>query len=289
MSVPSRRFGKGREPSGSWGEDGVMVKKFAGTIAACVLALSMFGCSQQDEGPDYADDEVVPAMSTALEKRFDLADEYERAVAEDGKEMAPEDRQAAVDIELDALSDFRNREFEDRDLQELVISYLNLLEDTKEIADLQTTDAVAFLKEWEGAYNDRTQLLRRFVEEYGLSVDAAHEEQLNEMLMVAKYADQEDDLNEAVQALADSIVIEFSTNEYGYTSGSTTVTNDTGYSFDYIMFDVNLYDEGNVRVGSTYLNANNWADGETIVLDVFVNDVVPATYKVIPDGFSVVE
>lgn len=266
------------------------MKKILALIACAAIALSIVGCSQQqEEGPDYADDEVIPAMSAALEKRFDLADEHERAVEEDGKKMTPEDRQAAIDIELEALSDFRNREFEDGNLQELVISYLNILEDTYEIADLQTTDAVAFLEEWDEAYNDRTQLLRRFVEEYGLSVDAAHEDTLNEMLMVAKYADQEDSLNEAVQALADSIVIEFATNEYGYTDGSATVTNSTGYSFEYISFNVNMYDEGGVRIGSTIIGADNWADGETVVLDVYGSDLVPATYKVTPDIFTVAE
>ena len=53
--------------------------------------------------------------------------------------------------------------------------------------------------------------------------------------------------------------------------GKTTATNNTGYDFDYINFDVELFDSSGVKVETASLYANHWLDGETIALDCYTS------------------
>ena len=80
------------------------------------------------------------------------------------------------------------------------------------------------------------------------------------------------------------------TERYSTFVGQATVTNNTGYDFDYIAFDVELFDSNGIKVETASLYANHWLDGETIALDCYTSiKEPPSTVKVIPGNYKVAD
>ena len=101
--------------------------------------------------------------------------------------------------------------------------------------------------------------------------------------------ERDNDQKEAIESLASSISLEF-TEQYSTFIGKTTATNNTGYDFDYINFDVELFDSNGIKVETTSLYANHWLDGETIALDCYTSiKEPPSTVKVIPGNYKVAD
>ena len=228
------------------------MKRFAvlSMTGALLLSLVITGCNggaQEASEPDYADDEVISAMADGLEKRFDVADDQ----AESGEPQTAETYSDAVQAEIDALDSFRSREFEDSELQESVISYINLLNDCVELTEEYPVDTVEFYDAWNELYQDRVVALRGFVENYGLELDEGHEATLDEMMIEANAAVEKDERERVMQELVDSIAFT------------------TGYSLSNVGFVLGLYDADGVRAEETYANVNSWPDGETVVLEAF--------------------
>ena len=89
--------------------------------------------------------------------------------------------------------------------------------------------------------------------------------------------------------MASSITLEF-TERYSTYVGQTTATNNTGYSFDYINFNVELFDSSGVKVETASLYASHWLGGETIALDCYTSiKEPPATVKVIPSNYKIAD
>lgn len=235
---------------------------------ALLLSLAVTGCNggaQETSGPDYADDEVIAALADGLERRFDIADDQ----AESGEPQTAETYSDAVRAEIDALDSFRSREFEDPELQESVISYINLLNDCAELTEKYPVDTVEFYDAWDELYQDRVVALRGFVENYGLELDEEHEATLNEMMVEANAAVEKDERERVMQELVDSIAFSQTDDGYGFYTYSATVQNTTGYNLSNVGFVLGLYDADGVRAEEAYASVNSWPDGETVVLEAF--------------------
>ncbi len=143
--------------------------------------------------------------------------------------------------------------------------------------------------EWQKAYDKRTSLLKTFVDDYGLTVSADHQGSLDKLVSHGKKVERDNDQKEAIESLASSINLEF-TERYSTFVGQATATNNTGYDFDYINFDVELFDSNGIKVETTSLYANHWLDGETIALDCYTSiKEPPSTVKVIPSNYKVAD
>ena len=246
------------------------MKRFAvlSMTGALLLSLVMTGCNggaQEASEPDYADDEVISAMADGLEKRFDIADDR----AESGEPQTAETFTNAVQAEIDALNSFRSREFKDSELQESVISYINLLNDCVELTEKYPVDTVEFYDAWNELYQERVVALRGFVENYGLKLDGEYEVTLDEMMVEANAAVEKDERERVIQELVDTITFSQTDDGYGFYTYSATVQNTTGYNLSNVGFVLGLYDADGVRAEETYANVNSWPDGETVALEAF--------------------
>ena len=253
-------------------------------IVACALLLT--GCTSQSPNqsePQYADEAFIASLAKGYEARDTLVNQSPNA------EKSVEYYEKIVDAELSQVEQYQTAQFQDSKLQENAIAYINALKDQHAAAGLYETDKDKCTQDWQKAYDKRTELLRLFVDDYGLTVSGPHQDSLNDLVSHGKKVTRENDERAAVESLAASIVPEF-TEQYSTYTGKATVTNNTGYDFDTISFKVELFDESNVKVETTGMYASHWLNGETIVLDCYTSvQEPPATVKVVADYYQVAE
>ena len=161
--------------------------------------------------------------------------------------------------------------------------------DQREAAELCATDNDKFQQDWKKAYDKRTTLLKTFVDEYGLTVSPSCQDSLDKLVGHGKKVERDNNEKAAVESLAGTINLEF-TEQYSTFTGQATVSNNTGYDFDYINFKVELFDANGVKVETTGLYANHWLNGETIVLNCYTSQKeAPATVKIVADGYEIAD
>lgn len=187
------------------------------------------------------------------------------------------------------MEQYQSARFSDSKLQENAIAYINALKDQRAAAELYATDNSKYKQDWQKAYDKRTSLLKTFVDDYGLTVLADHQGSLDKLVSHGKKVERDNNQKEAIESLASSINLEF-TEQYSTFIGKTTATNNTGYDFDYIAFDVELFDSNGIKVETASLYANHWLDGETIALDCYTSiKELPSMVKVIPGNYKVAD
>ena len=250
-----------------------------------MLVLSLFGCSQQaqqNSGPDYKDQAFLADLGKGLEARWAIGDNHDTISSDVLKE--------AIQAEKDAIDQYRTAEFEDTELQELAIRYLNSLDDTMEKAGMYAPDNYDSMEAWSKAYDNRTMILNEIVSNYDVDVTSQYQSYLDDLVSNGKAAQKTSDNDLAVQELADSIKIVFESDSYGYINGEATLLNTSELDFEYITFNVQLYDDTGVRTDSTYISVSNWKPGETVIEDVYVGDnAMPTNYKIVPDGYTLAQ
>lgn len=262
------------------------MRKFASLALAMCLAVCA-GCVQQEpevrdpEEVVYADQEAIAALAQGLEKRFDCADTHDETTSTTLAEVAS--------IEIDMLTPFRTRQFEDPKLQEKILAYLNLLEESRELSgDLGVNDDT-FYDDWNSLYNERAIMLKDFVDNYGLNVDEDHRSALDDLLRRGQAVENVDAEKEAVEGLIASLHFEKTSDEDGWFFTYTAVgENVTELDLENVSIVLALYDEAGVKVDESYASTSSWLRGEKVKFEA-MSDVDAAEVKVSLDFYSVVD
>ena len=251
-------------------------------FSICVL---LSGCSNSNsDEPDYADDEVMAAVADGLEKRWDIADQHEANDTSQTSESFSEATQA----ELNAISDFRDRQFEDSKLQEAIISYINKLEEMNQLTEDYPFDSDEFYEGWTRTYDERLVMLKNFVDTYDLEVDSAHANQLSDLMTEANVAVKHSETEDAINSLVSSLVFEQVDEGYGYYSYTATAENTSDYSFTDVSLVLALYDADGVMVQEAYAGVNSWPSGETVKFETG-GEVETSQIKVSLEYYDVAE
>ena len=261
-------------------------KSFIAAVSLAAL-LALGGCAQQapeEEGPDYADDEAMALIADGLEARSDVAEQQ----ILDGTTGTNASYQEAVQTELDIVSPLRDRQFEDSELQERVLAYINILNDSLDVVANYPVSDANFLLKWAEVYDERTALINGFVTDYGLALDAEHQSVLDEMSANGAAAIQQDAVDEAVGSMVESLVFEKQSDGYGYFTYVSTAQNTSGYSLENVSIVLSLYDAEGVKVKEAYVNTTSWAVNETVRFEGF-GDVDAVQIKPTLQYYTVVE
>ncbi|WP_350454434.1 FxLYD domain-containing protein [Slackia heliotrinireducens] len=273
-----------------------------GICAAAVvtLALVLCGCSNSntalttntevvqnetaEEGvtePDYADDEAMAIIAEGLEARWAIN-------ASAGSVSTADSLRTAVNAEFDIVKTLRDRQFEDPKMQEDVLSYINMVEDSLDVLDNYSYESVEFDEQWLEVYNDRTMQIKYFVDTYGLTVNERYQAELNELLTNGTVALNESEREEAVNGLFEGVEFEKVSDGYGYYEYTAVVENTTEYNFENFGIVLSLYDSEDVKVQETFAYVNSWEKGEKVTFEAFT-DVDAERVSVSVDYYSVVD
>ncbi len=264
---------------------GKFKKTFTAILISALVANAVFlaGCStgESQNQVESADSGFIQSVAKGFEARDALTEKSSKA------NTSEEYYKKLVDAELEQVERYQDAQFADDKLREDAIAYIDSLKDQRSAAESYSTDNDKFQQDWQKAYDKRTTLLKVFVDDYGLTVSSGCQEDLDRLVSHGKKVEREANQKLAAESLAKAINLEF-VEQYSSIAGKATVTNSTGYDFDYISFNVELFDANGVKVDTSSLYANHWLDGETIVLDCYTSlKELPASVKVIADYYQV--
>lgn len=258
-------------------------KKIAGIALTAVIGLSCFGCaSNNTDTIDYADDEVIPALSTSLQNRWKIADETSNYLSDEDALIN------LIEVEQKGLTPYLSRQFEDTKLQEIIISYNNLLDETKDVVNKYGLTSPDFWTKWLNLSDKKATYVKELVDNYGLTVDSKYEKYLQDITRQGGLAIESSNQEQDISALVSNIQFELVDSSYGLYKYEAIVENSTPYSFESISIAIDLYDENGVKEETTYASVDNWASGEKAKISFSTYDFQPTNYKVYYSYYSLV-
>lgn len=244
-----------------------MYNKIFSLMACVVLAFGLTACSApKEEGPDYADDEAMEIVASGYEKRSDVIE----------GQGAPEDDAAqkknyieAVEAELSVTGELKDRQFEDSKLQEKVVAYINTLNDSLDVLDSYAISDYEFWDAWQSVYDERTSILKDFVDNYDLKVGEKYQGSFSELIANGKAATERAKAEDAINGLVSAVTWEKVDEGYGNFTYVAVVENTTEFTFEDVSITLALYDADGVRAEESYASTKSWAPGEKVKFEAF--------------------
>lgn len=251
------------------------MKKIASVLLCCLFTFGLIGCgnkaadtSKENVKEQYADKDFISSLSKGLEARWNLNDKDEQAQKSSGKPIqngSDEQKKEFIsyaDAELTEIDKYKNEKFEDSKLQEKAIKYINLTNDQKSACDYITVDFNKYKQLYYTAYNERSQLLIDFVNNYGLTASEKHSQILKDLVLKGNEITKAEDNKNAVKTMTDAIKFEKVDNSSSWKKYQAIVENTTDIDFTYYDLSINLLDKDGVIVDTEHANVSNWGKGQ---------------------------
>lgn len=186
------------------------------------------------------------------------------------------------EIELEQVEDFANQMFNNSELEADAKQYIEYLNQAQEATKFYTVDYATFSTQWADTYANRTILLKKFVDDYGLAVKEEYQDTLDDLLVDASAAQEQIDVKDSIQKMTEQFKIETMEDEWGYKTYKISMKNTTDRTFEYFSAEINLYDENHVIVGTGNTDQlSSWQPGqEASVSAWFDGEVDPNDYTI---------
>ncbi len=256
--------------------------KITGSSLACFALAACGGSQPKDEGPDYADDEAMATIAKGFKARADFLSSKDYTGSD-------ADLKKAVQKEIDCDSPLKERQFEDSNLHELVLSYLNSLEKQLDVLNNYSSTSVDYYTAWQKVYDERSTLLKKMVDDYGLIVDDSCKEALDQIVANGNNASKKADVETSLNAIVSGATFDVTDGGYGYYEYTTVLENTSDYDFDSVSLVVALYDEDGVKDRELYAYTNNWKKGEKVKFDAGTADIETTNVKATVQYYTVSE
>ena len=245
------------------------VRNVGKTVLAAVVSLVFIvgaaGCgnTQKDDGPDYADDEAMSIIAKAYQKRSDVLDQYEQKKDTDSVKHVKD----AVQAEIDNDEPLKERQFKDSKLQEKVITYINLLEDSQKVNEDYSYLSSDYSTEWTKVYSK-------------------YQDPLNDIVANGSSVKKKTETEDALNNLIASATFEKTDDGYGYYAYSAVIENISGIDFGTVNLILALYDADGVKAAEVYASTNAWPAGEKVKFETG-SDADAAQVKASVDHYEV--
>lgn len=265
-----------------------MRKRILAALLCTMVAVGLCACSQsqsENAAPPKADGTAMQTIEMGFEKRQDLVADQEAAGTADSAESVKADVQAELDVD----SALKNASFDNTQMQEDVLAYINVLNDSMDVLNTTGYGSADFYTKWEKVYDERTALLKKFVDDYGLKVDSKYQGILDDMLANGTNVQSKNEADEELAALFDGASFDKKDNGYGWYTYDAVVENNTSRTYRNLTLTLALYDPDGVRQGETYAFLNTWNAGEKARIEG-QSDIDAATVKVeVPEYYEMDE
>ena len=233
---------------------------FLGLLFVLIL---LVGCGNQEikeeeKEPQYADKVFIEDMSKGLQARWDLNSKDEQkegydeipAQSDENKKMML----SYINAELDIIGKYKDEKFEDSKLQELAIKYINLLNQHKEACDYITVDYEKYDEEFQPIYNERSNVIKTMVEDYGMKVEEKHQGTLDDFLTNSKLVSEQKAKEEEIDKMLSNIQFKETERSDEWGTYQAVVENTTDIDFKTFNVNINLLDKDGVIVETAYDN-----------------------------------
>ena len=250
-----------------------MKRKILLAFAVSCLAFSIFtGCSgsatseTETETEYYADEDFMSDLAKGLEKRWSISNTVDSKTYLDADEFI-EDRTGLINAELECVGSYKAFKFEDSKLQEYAIKYINCLNDSLATLDYYKSDINKYSTDWDKIYNERSKLIKTFYNDFGLTVKEEYASTLKDFLNNASTVERKEALEKELEKMVENLTYECIEDGGGWRHYRGLLENTTEYGFNSISLNINLLDENDVIVESTYGHVNNMEKGQKAYIE----------------------
>ncbi len=230
------------------------------TLLIAVLSFGVLAsCSSSSSGePQYADQAFIKSISKGLEARWKLQDSQ-------ADSSTVESMREAIQKELDAVEEYKSAAFEDSVLQEKALKYINVLHDS--LDNVEYFAATEGYEKWLDVYNERTIILKDFVDNYGLTVSDKYKTSLDELVANGKTAGADKTHKEALEKIVNNLEFKLVEDDYGWKTYEAIFENSTDFDIVSISIDISLLDADGVIVETNYASVDNVSQGQKAKLE----------------------
>ncbi len=234
------------------------MNKFFSVFFTLLLVIGILGCSNQSEKSTEnisPDDVFIEEFSKAINERWAEQDKIEDSEEE---EISDEKNVKILEKELESIEKSLAN-VEDKELKELGNQYV---EGAKfQIEMFKTNDL-----ELQFEYSEKSEKLRKpalikLVDEYNVIIEEEFQQTYKDFKEQAVVINKENDANSFAEKLAQEIVLEKKTDEYGDLMYTSIVENTSDFEFDTLQYDVQLKDSDGIVVGNEYIYLENFLPG----------------------------
>lgn len=227
------------------------MKKIVAGLLILVCCIMLLGCNAEEKTYDqnFLDD-----LKQGLIERWNLSNELLFDSKESGEKF--------VNAELNYIEKYLTKKFEDTELQEMAISYINLLKKQKDSLKYFDVDYVKHSEAWNNALDERAKCIVEFINLYNLKFPDKFKENVDEFTVRAETVKENETLINQIDEMKKTIQFEKVEQSYDYSYYEAIVENTTDKTFDYFSLNINLIDSNDVIVESTYASVDNWAPGQ---------------------------
>ena len=223
-----------------------MKKIYSIALIICLLATTVLlaGCGSSKS----IDEQFKADLMKGLSARWDLTDADEEDLPDKS------DYEAYIAAEYDIISKYKAETFEDKELSELAVKYIEILEESDAtLDDYGNSDKWAAL--WRDVRDDRVEVLLTLNEKLEIEfTDETEQENWEGLLSEGKVV-------MSVRELMNTTTFEKTASNYGWNTYTAVVENTTKETFDYFSFEIKLMDKDGVTVETTSAYTENWAPG----------------------------
>ena len=208
------------------------------------------------------DRQFIRALEDALMERWDIVLKDE----ESGAYVDGERYKEYCQLELKHIKEFKNKEFNDQQLQEYANKYIDALNTGMDATIHFNNNYTAFDKTWSEITSQRVMLIGKFVNDYKLKVDEKYQDVMDDMLIDASSVQQEEDFKSISQKIADSAILE-KKDAYKY---SVTMTNTSDKTYDYYSMTIKVLDQnGTVVENGVISQIKDWQPNQKVAVDAY--------------------
>ncbi|MEG0904539.1 MAG: hypothetical protein RSF30_10010 [Lachnospiraceae bacterium] len=217
------------------------------------------------------DGQYMRAMSEGLMARWD-------------KDSVGENPKAYADFcqtELDKISEFYDKDFDNKDLGADIKTYIDLLKEAKDATKYYTVDYNTYYTRWADVYAKRTILLQKFISKYGLKVDKTHQDTLDKLMTDAEAVAEQKKAKEDIQKMADGFTLNETADEWGYKSYKIHMKNTTDIKFEYLNTEISVLDEtGKIISTGSSDQVTEWGPGQEAELEAWIDGVSKEEFSI---------
>lgn len=224
------------------------------------------------------DRSFIRALAHGLINRWDYSDDgYKEEFGKDVSEMTDIEHMSyvkkCVQLELDEIQIYADADFENSQLKDAAINYIDILTQSYNMVDYYSMDFERYYTGWESLYADRSISISDFVTSYDLTVDEAHQPTLNGFINNARIAEESKQVEAEVQSMLDSVEIKSDKEEYGEYTYTVTIENTTSVTFDYFDLEADIFDNEEIIVDSIYFGSiENFTPGKKAKLTGYAEE-----------------
>lgn len=176
------------------------------------------------------------------------------------------------EIELKEIKPYYDMEFENTELEQDSKTYIDIVNKALDSLKYYTVDYASYSNLWAEAYAERTMLIRKFVDNYGLEVDSEYQSILDDLLVDATGAEAQANLKDTIRDMTKEFQLIPSTDEWGYISYRLHMTNNTEYTFDYFYVEISILDsEGKIVDTGSASQVSSWQPGQEAEVEAYLS------------------